>query len=293
MKARTLPGAALLAALALAMGLAGCASRKVPPAPPLLLPEVSASISAGEASYLDQFSLSLPFTLSVANPGPGPVAAEIEETWLSLGGGAPALLRTGEAGTRVAAGSTGSLALALPVDLRKAEEAGKEGEGSLRAWAVEVVLGLRPEGGPYRRQRLAIQGSLALVREPSFSITYIVIEQDILVETAMRLVLEIGNPNAFPLTLSSFAYRLYGEGKTWASGTSPEALSIPALGSAKKEIGFTMNFADMDRRLFDLVAKQRLVNYRLAGEARIETEIPALPAFVTVFDQSGRSEVRK
>jgi LEA14-like dessication related protein len=255
--------------------------------------EAWASMGYGEAAYLDQFSLSLPITISVSNPGPGPLAAEVEELWLSLGDGSPAEIRMGEVAARLGAGSTGSLAFSVPVDLRKAEAAGQDREASRRAWAVEVVLGLRTEGRAPRRLRLSERGSLALVREPIFRISSISIERDILVETAMTLLLEVENPNDFPLRLSGLAYRLYGEGRAWTSGASAAPLEIPAHGAAQRPIGFTMNFADMDRRLFDLVARLKVVRYRLAGEASIETGIPGLPAFAARFDREGSSEVRR
>lgn len=253
----------------------------------------TASIKAGQAVYLDQFRIELPFVLELENPGPGPLVVDSLKTCLTAEAGLLAGTEIEGQAWVAGGGSTAAFAFRVLIDLRKPGLVDSlQGKPDL-GWRLEARLRLVPEKGGGHDLSLGAEGTLALIRAPSFSITYIVIEQDILVETAMRLVLEIENPNAFPLSLRSFAYKLYGEGKTWASGTSPEVLTIPASGSARKEIGFTMNFADMDRRLFDLVARQRLVSYRLTGEARIETGIPALPDFLTAFDRSGKSEVRK
>lgn len=281
---RPFPAILLLAALLLA-----CAGRPQALAPSPEPAPPQATITAGPAVYLDQFRIELPLVLRVDNPGPGSLVVESLKGRLSSGQAALAEAELEGQALVVAAFSRASFPFSILIDLRKASL----GPGPDLDWTLVSRLRLGRGGAGSIELSPGAAGRLALIREPSFAITYIVIEQDILVETAMRLVMEIDNPNAFPVELRSFTYRLYGEGKTWASGTSPETLMIPASGSMTKEIGFTMNFADMDRRLFDLVARQRLVSYRLTGEARIETGLAALPAFVAAFDRSGRSEVRK
>lgn len=144
-----------------------------------------------------------------------------------------------------------------------------------------------------------------LVRDPIFRITSIRIMRDLLVTTELRLGLEIENPNDFPLVLDSFSWRFWAEGRPWASGEAvgcasagglpggAGSLAIPARGKAERRLDFEMNFADRDRRLFDLVARLSSVSYRLFGEARLSTGEAGLPAFGSRFDESGSCPVER
>lgn len=134
--------------------------------------------------------------------------------------------------------------------------------------------------------------------------------RDLLVTTELRLGLEIENPNDFSLTLDSFSWRFWAEGRPWASGdgcggnvgggnvgganSGGEAkVLIPAHGKAERKLDFEMNFADRDRRLFDLVARLSSVSYRVFGEARLSTAEPGLPSFTSRFDESGSCAVER
>jgi LEA14-like dessication related protein len=134
------------------------------------------------------------------------------------------------------------------------------------------------------------------VRAPDFRIESVSIKRDLLVTTKLRLSLAIDNPNDFPIELSAFSYQFYGEGKLWTEGSSEDAVpesSVPAHGSLERKLSFTMNFASMDRRLFDLVAKLKVVRYRLKGTTRISTGIESLPDFPTSFDNEGTCAVER
>jgi hypothetical protein len=148
-----------------------------------------------------------------------------------------------------------------------------------------------------------------VVRDPVFRITSIRIMRDLLVTTELRLGLEIENPNDFPLALDSFSWRFWAEGKPWASGEASGSyasgsyasgapsggaeLLIPARGKAERKLDFEMNFADRDRKLFDLVARLSSVSYRLFGEARLSTGESVLPSFSSRFDESGSCPVER
>ena len=139
----------------------------------------------------------------------------------------------------------------------------------------------------------AARGSFAVLREPSLRIRSVTIERDLLVTTKLGVDLEIDNPNAFPLAFGSLSYDFYGEGKLWAEGRSDDSAEIPARGSAERTLSFSMSFASVDRRLFDLVANLSVVRYRLKGEAKIATGFDSLPEFAMGFDDEGSCEVRR
>lgn len=285
--------AALLAAALLVLGiLASCAS--APPVPAPLPPAVETparvdplprlELVAGPAAFMDQFKLRLP--------------ASIRLDW---GGGAPARIARAECTLFIEGAEAGrksfrtdAMSLDFEIDLRSmAERIGMSGGGRSAAWRAEALVILDAKEGPELELGASAEGSFPIIREPSIEIRSIKIERDLLVTTNLRIGLEITNPNDFALELGSLSYDFFGEGKLWADGVVEEGLSVPPSGKAERGLRFTMNFADMDRRLFDLVAKLKLVRYRLVGEAKIATGLDYLPSFVSSFDREGSCLVER
>ena len=129
------------------------------------------------------------------------------------------------------------------------------------------------------------------IREPDFSISAIKILQAELVNTRLRVRLRIDNPNPFPVTLSSFTYELYGEGRFWADGTEKNVFIVPAAGYAEKELYLVMNFIDMRRDLLDKVIAMEKVLYRFKGTVKISAM--DLPLITRDFNLEGESEVTR
>ena len=129
------------------------------------------------------------------------------------------------------------------------------------------------------------------IQEPQFTIISIAIVQADLINTRFKLTLKVDNPNAFPLTIVSFSYELYGNGRFWASGREKNFPPIPAQGPSEIEIGFEMNFINMNRNLLDDIVAMRQVQYRFTGDVQVETGIPELPGFHINFERAGKSTV--
>jgi LEA14-like dessication related protein len=300
----SIPRAAALRLGAALLGLAlisGCATPRAAllpapaeapaEAPPEALP--TAVLEPGAALSLDQYRLKLPFTLDLDNSRGAALALEALDCRLLVEGSEAGRLSYREPKT-LAGGESLSLPFEFALDMRDLDPSisGLEGPAAA-AWRAETRLVLKTGAGKTLELGSQASGSFPIIREPRFRIYSVKIERDLLVTTQLALGLEISNPNAFPLVFRSFDYDFYGEGKIWADGASDDAASIPARGSLRRSLRFTMNFADMDRRLFDLVAKLKVVRYRLAGQAGMATGLDFLPAFVTTFDDEGSCAVER
>jgi len=130
------------------------------------------------------------------------------------------------------------------------------------------------------------------VIEPEVTITSITIIQADLINTRMELSIKIDNPNAFPITLASFHYELYGDGHFWTSGREKDLAVVPAESSSETSFEFEMNFIGMKRRLLDDIIAMREVNYRIAGDMELGTDLSGLHDFRLKFDYSGKSAVK-
>ena len=127
--------------------------------------------------------------------------------------------------------------------------------------------------------------------EPTFTITAVKIVQADLINTRLKLSLRIDNLNPFPITLSSFHYELYGNGRFWTDGVVENLAAVPAKSFAETSFECEMNFIGMNRRLLDDIIAMREVRYRIAGSMDMKTAIPGHPGSRINFDYSGNSTV--
>jgi len=284
---RAIKQLAIVSLIASALLFSGCATQK--PAPETA---VSASLKPGREVALDQFRLKLPLALALDNPGTTALTVESVDCSLAVDGERVGAYSSSEP-RLAAAGGTLAIPLEFPVDLRSDPQAAAGGSASTAAWKAEARISLRNARGGLHVLAASAEGAFPIVRDPKFRITSIRIERDLLVTTNLDLALQIENPNAFPLRFSGFVYNFYGEGRAWVDGGSDEPAIVPAASSMTRVLRFTMNFADMDRRLLDLVANLKAVRYRLRGQAQIATGLDYLPTFVSRFDREGVCAVER
>jgi LEA14-like dessication related protein len=291
------PGVAAIKAAALSLALlallGGCATKR--PAVPTLPPEPSpsATVEIAPAVGLDQYRSRLPFAMKIENPRSRAIRVESFECELKVEGAAAGRLEGREA-IAIEAGLSASIPLEFFVDAGQLNYAISGPDGPATAgYRIEAQLSLRDPDGTTLRIEAAAESSLPLIREPRLRIMSLKIERDILVTTNLRLSIEVINPNAFPIELGSLAYDFYGEGKPWSGGAASRPLGIPALSSRELGLAFELNFADRDRALLDLVAKLKIVRYRLKGSGLVSTGLDFLPEFRLEFDESGSCQVER
>ncbi|HTX72126.1 MAG TPA: LEA type 2 family protein [Rectinemataceae bacterium] len=313
------PGLTLLLALLASTLLAACTSGAVPrqgDEHPL-----KATLMGQPAEGIDQYRLKLPLVLRLKNAGGQVLEIRRITSFLSvedsgreeIDSAAPIMLQPGEerefrlefaVDTRPS-GSTKGPGLAAP-----GEAAGPAGDespaaGSASGPAVGPAAAGRPDHARWEAEtditgisgagEFAVaartDGTVPIIREPLFRITSVTIERDLLVTTRLSLDVEVENPNAFPVSLTAFTYDFYGEDRAWVTGGRDEKVTIAPNSRLERKLDFTMNFADMERHLFDLVAELRRVRYRLVGGASVDTGLDYLPSFDTRFDLAGSCPV--
>lgn len=129
--------------------------------------------------------------------------------------------------------------------------------------------------------------------EPVLTVRSIVLVRHELVNVLLELILDVENPNAFPVEFSAAHYRFHGEGRKWGSGTADRSVPIPSGSKTEIRLPLLLNFTETGRDLFDLVAKLQTVRYRLEGRATVSTPMPFLPEFQMDFDRTGTVRVER
>jgi LEA14-like dessication related protein len=265
--------------------LSGCATRPVLSGSPILI-----EVGKVRTEALDQFRVRFSFDLAVTNRCARPESIVLSRD-LALGGFLVSFSFDDK--MSLAPGETKRVPCEFTADTR--DLSGKIpdlAERSVLAWKIAV----RAQAGSEDGASLGIghaEGVCPLVREPELTIKSIVLVKHELINVLLEIVLDVKNTNGFPVDFSSASYQFYGESRKWANGTVGKPVTIPAGGSAEVRLPIVLNFTEMDRGLFDLVAKLKVVRYRLAGEARVTTPVSFLPEFRMRFDKSGATQVER
>ncbi len=97
-------------------------------------------------------------------------------------------------------------------------------------------------------------------------------------------VLDIQNPNRFPIPLSGFDYGLSLNGVQVANGVKEQRVTIKAGQSHKLEVPLRLSFTNMINMLPGLLRDKRL-NYSLGGSVH-------LPWFNIPFQRTGSTTIR-
>ena len=97
-------------------------------------------------------------------------------------------------------------------------------------------------------------------------------------------VLDIQNPNKFPIPLGGFDYGLSLNGVPVARGNKKQRVTIGAGGSQKVTVPLTLSFSNMMNMIPGLL-RDRQLNYSLDGSVH-------LPWFNIPFQRSGSASIR-
>lgn len=284
--ARSAAALSPVAALAAAVALAACASPPAAPPEPAPAPvraSMSLALELVSIQAVDIDTVRIEARASAANDGDVAISLGRVEWSLAAGGKAAGAVDLGR--QELEPGARAEAALSFEIDAPP----GDEPVIALELAALARYSG--PDGVP-STAAASVRSEYPRIRAPVLEILSIRILKDELINTRLGVAVLVRNPNAFPLRFATLGYKLYGEGRYWASGSLTKPFDVPALGSAESNLYLTMNFTDMDRPLFDRVVKLAAVSYRLVGTAGVETGLPFLPLFSLPFDLSGRVEVR-
>ena len=256
--------------------------------PRLSFPSASLVFNGIEAD--DPVHLKLLFALDITYPLPAAGQVKIESWQVNLNGknASPAFTLDFPESTVIASNS--SIPLRLNMDIAALAEKGLAPHDD---YSVTLITELVFNSDFTVPMKFTVSGLAEFpgVLEPKFKITSIAILQAELINTRFRVGLRIDNPNPYPVELSAFSYKLFGNGRLWAEGEEKNIIQIPENFSVEGNLFMMMNFIDMERRLLDQIINLVDVNYRFSGEAQVSTGVDYLPVFNTEFNLSGYSEV--
>lgn len=239
----------------------------------------------------DFSAVDLLFDLAVDNPNAVPISLAGIDYGLTVGG-KQLVSGSKQDALRIDSQSTGTVALPLRLEWASLAEAFQD----VRArdsidYTMDSALSFNlPVLGPVTVP-VSKSGQLPVVKAPGVKIAGLQRKSVTLSGADLALLLDVENPNAFQLALGQLRYGFKVNGETWASGSHPTGLKVPAAGSGRIAIPMTLNFIEMGRAAFAMVSGNQPLQYQFDGDTIVETSLPMLKQIPWSMARSGEISV--
>lgn len=136
------------------------------------------------------------------------------------------------------------------------------------------------------------EGELPVPKVPEIKLKDVKVKNVSFVSAKLVARVEVGNPNDFDLALSNINYQLNINQRNWGKGAIKNSVNIPKHGKAIVEIPLKVNFLSAGKSVYDVVINRKPINYRLRGNATINTELDLLKNVNMPLDISGSTSLQ-
>jgi len=133
----------------------------------------------------------------------------------------------------------------------------------------------------------SIKGTLPVPQLPRLSIKHLTVQNLSLASVTLRLSLEIENPNIFGLDFSHIDYNLSVDGKQWLRSSLTQPIRLKSKDRTTLDIPLQLNLLQMGETLYQSLDQARPLPYKLKGNMRFNTSLPALKGTKAPFEYSG------
>lgn len=147
------------------------------------------------------------------------------------------------------------------------------------------VLGLRTIPASY-------QNKLPVPKPPSVKVTNLTIDKLSFTNAALKLELEVDNPNAFGVDLTRLNYDLAVNGKPWAKSSDTNVMKITKNSKSRISIPINLDVATMGMALYKTLNSSNPLKYQLQGNMMLDTTLPLLKNVKMPIKQSGTINAR-
>lgn len=138
----------------------------------------------------------------------------------------------------------------------------------------------------------SFDGSIPMLKIPALSFGGVKFNSLSLSKVEFVLTWAVDNKNAFALNLDKLDYRFSVNGASWASGSAPKGLSLPARGSTQIPITVSINTGSMIQSILSLAVGGKAVSYECGGEAALALQGLDAAALRLPFTYSGTTTLR-
>lgn len=137
------------------------------------------------------------------------------------------------------------------------------------------------------------EGRFPVLKMPSVVFDGLKLQRLNFPKAELTLRLKLNNPNAFNLHIHQVDYQLAISDKQWLRGTRAKGLNIENKKTSVLEIPFSLDFIQIGQSVYQLVAGNTDLNYRLNGNLDFSTSIRQIGNVGLEFDQSGKVRIAR
>jgi LEA14-like dessication related protein len=135
------------------------------------------------------------------------------------------------------------------------------------------------------------KGEFPLLKIPTVDLDALKLKNLTLSGAELQLGVRVNNPNAFSMILEHLQYRFEVNGLNWISGDARESTEVTERGEGIIEIPIYLDFFQMGRSVYQLLAGDANVSYEFGGRLDLATSVPLLDQVSLPFDRSGKIKV--
>ncbi len=140
---------------------------------------------------------------------------------------------------------------------------------------------------------LSYSGALPNLKLPKIALKQIRLEKIGITGADLRMQISVDNPNAWAMMLNRFDYQLKVGGRQWIQGNKDKQQNISGKSDGVLEVPIFLNFMDMGKSVYDMIAGSEKLDYHLSGQVDLGSSIEMLGQFNVPFDKSGKIEITK
>jgi LEA14-like dessication related protein len=138
-----------------------------------------------------------------------------------------------------------------------------------------------------------VEGTFPVVRVPRIRVASLKLESLTIAGADLNLAIAVDNPNSFGLTIDQFEYSLEIANQPWSTGQAPRRQTVPPGSSSVLTLPFTVRFASVGRSVRDVLRGQAPLQYSLAVQAGIVTDLAILPRLDLPLDLAGTVDLSR
>lgn len=260
----------------------GCASREAAPPPPT--PQASPpslELRSAETEVLSFETALLRVELTVYNPDNAPLRLEQYRYTLQTRPQDGRISGQKNPELNIPAGEKETIELTLQLPLGPPLPADHpENEGSVLTYTLSVEAQVTTGSQKSRILNASSEGRLNLPRLPRIRVPEVIIRQFEAKIIRLEYMVEVHNPNPFPLHYTPQPHEFSFAGNVWAREALPGQFRLAAGESKRIGMPLQINYLKAGRRTVDILIGDKTMQYTLSGQA--ET-----PSYRFSFQNSG------
>jgi len=136
-------------------------------------------------------------------------------------------------------------------------------------------------------------GFVPALKLPSVRLSGIKLDKLDFTGADLTLSIKLNNPNAYNFALNSLQYQLNINGAQWFNSKLNESVNINANNDNVISIPVSVNFVNIGRSAYTLLSGNKSLEYKLTGNANLNSNLSLLGSFNIPFNQTGETQLIK